>query len=110
MKKMLFAVILGSSFVLAGCFGGGGYGPGGYGPMHGWGRMMSYGCGYGFGGFFMWILFLAAIGVAVYFFVQRSRSKGGELSRETPIEILKKRYAKGEISKEEFDRMKSDLQ
>ncbi len=28
---------------------------------------------------------------------------------ETPFEILKKRHAKGEITKEEFDQMKKDL-
>jgi len=28
---------------------------------------------------------------------------------ETPIDILKKRYAKGEITKEQFDQMKRDL-
>lgn len=28
---------------------------------------------------------------------------------DTPLEILKRRYAKGEIGKEEFDRVKRDL-
>ena len=28
---------------------------------------------------------------------------------DTPLEILKQRYAKGEIGKEEFDRVKRDL-
>jgi putative membrane protein len=36
------------------------------------------------------------------------------IDRQTPdgnaMEILKKRYAKGEISKEEFDRIKKDLE
>ena len=28
----------------------------------------------------------------------------------TPLEILKKRYARGEIKKEEYDKIKKDLQ
>ena len=28
---------------------------------------------------------------------------------ETPLEIVKKRYARGEITKEEYDRLKRDL-
>lgn len=75
------------------------------GPMGGWGHMMGYGGG------FMWIIFLIVIGVLIYFLFQASKSKGvpGSAS-ETPLDILKKRYAKGEITKEEFDKMKADIE
>jgi putative membrane protein len=32
------------------------------------------------------------------------------VSIETPLDILKKRYAKGDINKEEFDRKKKELE
>jgi putative membrane protein len=81
--------------------------------MGGWDRAENYGCafGFGYGGMFMWILFLILLGIAIYFIVQNIKSKNVEgQSRETPIDILKKRYAKGEITKEDFDRMKNELQ
>jgi putative membrane protein len=71
--------------------------------------MMYYGCGYG--GMFMWLIFLIAIGLLIYFFIQAQKTKGQTpTENESPLDILKKRYAKGEINKEDFERMKSDLE
>lgn len=74
--------------------------------MGGWGHMM--------GGAFMWMIFpaivLIVLGVVIYFILQNIKPKGFDGSfGDTPMDILKKRYAKGEITKEEFDRMKKDL-
>lgn len=85
-----------------------------YGPMMGgWDGAGNYGCsfGYGYGGMFMGILFLIVLGVAIYFIVRYIKLKNGTgQAAELPLDILKKRYAKGEITKEDFDRMKKELQ
>ena len=76
-------------------------------PMGNWGHMMTY----GYGGGFMWLIVLVLVGVVIYFLLQVLKSKGSDGSIiETPLDILKKRYAKGEIDKEEFDRKKKDLE
>ncbi|HYX07798.1 MAG TPA: SHOCT domain-containing protein [Bacteroidales bacterium] len=76
-------------------------------PMGNWGHMMTY----GYGGGFMWLIVLVLVGIVIYFLFQISKSKGSDGSIiETPLDILKKRYAKGEIDKEEFDRKKKDLE
>ena len=94
-----------TTLLMMGCDGNYGHMGGG-----GWNHMMNSGYGYGYGGIFMGILFIIVIGVVVYFIIQSTRAKasGGSL-QETPLDILKKRYAKGEISKEEYERMKNDL-
>jgi putative membrane protein len=64
-----------------------------------------------YGGVIVWLLILIVIGVAVYFIV-RSQKGGGlglNLNRETPLEILKKRYARGEITGEEYEEMRKAL-
>ena len=66
--------------------------------------------GYGYGGGFMWLIVLILVGVGIYFLLQVSKSKGSDGSIiETPSDILKKQYAKGEIDREEFERKKIDL-
>jgi putative membrane protein len=65
----------------------------------------------GFMGVFMWIFWIAVV-VGIIFLVKWiiMQSRPGEQKREEPpLEILKKRYARGEIDKEEFEQKKKDL-
>jgi len=65
----------------------------------------------GFMGGFMWIFWIAVI-VGIIFLVkwavQQNRPVEGKLE-ESSLELLKKRYARGEIDKEEFEQKKKDL-
>ncbi len=78
-------------------------------PMGRWDHMMGP---YGYGGMFMWLILIVLVAVIIWFVIERSRGNenGAGQARETPMEILKKRYAKGEITKEEFDRMKNEIE
>jgi putative membrane protein len=68
-----------------------------------------------FGGGIMGLIIIVLVGVAVYYLVMQSKnqSKNVHSSQETPMEtaldILKKRFARGEITKEEFENMKREL-
>ncbi len=74
--------------------------------MHWWG---DYGWGMGFGWLFM-IVFWALVIIGVIYLIKfiAAASKKEEKG-ETALDILKKRYAKGEISKEEFEEKKKEI-
>ena len=75
--------------------------------------------GYGIGTFFfiipilLMIAFWIAVVIGIIYFVKWIIATGKRHetnAEETALDILKKRYARGEISKEEFERMKQDIQ
>jgi putative membrane protein len=53
-----------------------------------------------------WALFVTALVMLIVHLARQSRSSHSG----TALSILKERYAKGEINKDEFDRMKKDIQ
>lgn len=71
--------------------------------------------GMGWGGmWFGWIFWLVIIGIIIWAVVtivnNNNRKQKDYFPREEDaLEILKKRYARGEINKEQFEQMKKDL-
>lgn len=64
------------------------------------------------GGGFMWIFWLLLI-VGIFFLAQnmvRGNSNQSSTDNDSPLEILKKRYARGEIEEEEYERRRKELE
>ena len=71
---------------------------------------MGYDIGMGGFGWFFMIIFWALVIVGIVYFVKLILgSVKGEGKSETAPDILKKRYARGEISKEEFEQKKREI-
>ncbi len=87
-------------------YGGWGMGPG----------MMGWGMGYGMG--WLWTILMIAFWIAIIVGIvllirwlilsTRTQPHTGR-HEESALEILKKRYARGEIDREEFEQRKKDL-
>jgi len=116
-KNVKMALIIGGTFItiivvlpmVAGLIWGGQYG--------GWGMMGPWMMG-GFGWMWLmpifWILFLGLIIWGIVALVRGAgQPRGFDTSSGHPdsaLEVLRKRYARGEINKEEYEEKKKDLE
>lgn len=76
-----------------------------------WGHMGDYGWGYGIG--IGMLLFWGLLIVGIVMLMKGARGSGlcGKREREkSALDILKERYARGEIEREEFEQKKRDLE
>lgn len=98
--------------LLFGVFGGGmmGWGMMGAGHMRGWDGD-GWSSLWGIAMMIFWLLLLAAVILGLIWFIRQGASRGNEVERthDQALATLRERYARGEISKEEFDRIKRDL-
>lgn len=78
--------------------------------MGDWG---GWGWGMGFGGIFM-ILFWAVIILGIVALVKWLFSAGGSAGSGSPgksaLDVLKERYARGEVTREQYEQMRRDLE
>ncbi|MCF6157123.1 MAG: SHOCT domain-containing protein [wastewater metagenome] len=68
---------------------------------------------------FTWLLFFFVLGIGVYLVIKYelvvttkrgTQNKYIPETKESPLEILEKRFARGEITQVEFDRVKKKLE
>ena len=72
--------------------------------------MMWYDFGWwGVIGVLFMLLFWAGVIALIVWGIKALTKGGGSTAKSNPLEIAKERYAKGEISKEEFEQMKKNL-
>lgn len=64
----------------------------------------------GFGMFLFWGLIIAAVVALARGFGGRPAGSESRVVERAPLDILRERYAKGEIDKMEFDEKRRDLQ
>ncbi len=57
----------------------------------------------------LWVVVVALIVWGVITLVKRGNSASGTAQKHDPLDIARERYAKGEISREEFEEIKKNL-
>jgi putative membrane protein len=73
--------------------------------------MMGYGFGgLGFAGMLLWWLIWVIAIAAVVYIVMKLLKGSTEAVSDSPVNILKKRFARGDITKQQFEEMKKELE
>ncbi|HET7909971.1 MAG TPA: SHOCT domain-containing protein [Nitrospira sp.] len=75
----------------------------------GWGMHPMMWGAWGFGMMLMMILFWGLVIVGIVMGIRWLMREGQERRSDSALEILRQRYARGEINKEEFEAKKKDL-
>lgn len=75
-----------------------------------WGYMHQYNSGWSWFGLLVMLLFLVLLVVGVLGAIRLLSNGSPRERRLDPIDILKERYARGEIDREEFEARKRDLE
>ena len=96
-------VALGLSALTGGMMGGHMFGPG----LDGAGGWM-WGLGMGLGGLVM-LLFWGVLIVGIVLAVRHAGGSGPGSHASTPLDVLKRRYAAGEITREQYEQIRRDL-
>jgi putative membrane protein len=72
--------------------------------------MHQYNPGWGWFGLLVMLLFLVLLVIGVLGIIRLLSNGRAKEQRQDPIDILKERYARGEIDREEFEARKRDLE
>ena len=71
-----------------------------------WGWWGVWGLGMMVLGFLFWVAMIVALVLGIRWLLRQGRPEAGDSARE----ILRQRYARGEINREEFEAKRKDLQ
>jgi putative membrane protein len=102
----LFGVVMLSALLGTGMMGG-------WGPMMGGGMRGAWGPGFGVWGLVMmllWLLSVITIVLLVAWIIRQLAAGTGTATRSRALEILQERYARGEITREQFEQMRRDIE
>jgi putative membrane protein len=90
------------SFAMGGTMSGAGQQTGTM-PWHGW--MGGMGIGW------LWMLgFWAVVAVGFVVLLRAVESRGGARNTESPLDIARRRYAAGDISRDDYEQIRKDLE